>query len=125
MNRKYVLLVLGIFFLLGGAFGFGNSFQDYLYGLTPNGKWSRENYQSARIHYRNIDIIVYSSVSAIILGLFIVRNSVKMESQFDMTKHEVLNEKLQEDPLKIARIRFASGEITSEEYDDIKNRLAE
>ena len=124
MILKPVFFGLGMLIILVGASTFLNHYPAYQYGLTSAGKIARAIDPNYNIQFQNFQNAVYGSAGVVILGLILTASSLIMKETPEEKLPEAPKVIPLDDALEIARMRFARGEITAEEYEEIKRGLA-
>lgn len=89
------------------------------------GKLARTLDPSVDIRFQNIQLMFYGSIGAIILGFVSFAIALKQPDKIESALPETPILQSSDNALEIARNRFARGEITAEEYEDLKKRLSE
>ena len=121
-NRLFIIGIL--LFILGGNQAM-TYYPTYQYGVTSAGRLARTLNPELDIRYQNIQLMLYGSIGAAILGVIAIAYCIIQDRDTTHTSlPEVPMPKVHDDALEIARNRYARGEISAEEYEEIKRKLS-
>jgi hypothetical protein len=107
-----------------GAFQVWNYYPAYQYGSTAAGQLARLLDPELDIRFQNIQLSLYGYGGAAILGVIISAYCLSQKDTTETVLPEAPIPKPLDDALEIARNRFARGEITAEEFEEMKRRLS-
>jgi uncharacterized membrane protein len=120
LGIKPVLFFLGGMIILGSIGQLSLNRADFMYGISHIGKIERITNTRAQAIFQDIQIKVYSSSIVLVLGVVLFIGSLFIEyPENDKIKSIREQEKL----LRIINNRLTRGEISLDEYDEIKEKI--